>query len=234
MLEVKNLSVGYTGRYTIRNVNLSFEPGKCYAVIGKNGCGKSRLLRICAGMLQPTSGTVSLDGEDLRFLRSDIRAKRIGYMDAGRTASIKTVEQFMIQSRRPGFLGQKEMTCEDWNRVYSALNSMKACGLMHIPVNQLSDGECQRVKIAGLLARDSTCLLMDEPTIYMDSESRQIFHRQLQQLKHTKRIVIFATHDMELALKCSDEIIAIDLGKEVYQSDTATVAAGILFHKIFA
>ena len=233
MLEVKNLSVGYTGRYIIRNVNLLFEPGKCYAVVGKHGCGKSRLLRACAGILQPENGTVFLDGEDLHFLRSDIRAKKIGYMGAQRTTSVKTVEQFMVQSRRPGFRGQKNMTCEDWNRVYNALNSMKACGLMHIPVSQLSDGACQRIRIAGLLAQDSAYLVMDEPTVFLDSESRQIFHRQLLQLKYAKKTVIFATHDIDLALKCSDEMIAIDLGREICQGDTASIVEGGTFQKIF-
>lgn len=188
---------------------------------------------MCAGMLQPENGTVLLDGKDLRILQSDVRAKKIGYIDTKRTASTKIVEQFMIQSCKPGLRGRKDMTCEDWNRVYNALNSMKACGLMHMPVDRLSDGECQRIKIAGLLAQDSACLLMDEPTIHMDSESRRIFHRQLQQLKQEKKTIIFATHDMELALKCSDEMIAIDPGREVCQGDTATVAAGRIFQKTF-
>ncbi|NLK36982.1 MAG: ABC transporter ATP-binding protein, partial [Epulopiscium sp.] len=56
MLELKNLSVGYDGRYVIRDVNLSFESGRIYTMIGKNGCGKSTLLKSCSGLLNPKTG----------------------------------------------------------------------------------------------------------------------------------------------------------------------------------
>lgn len=229
MLECKNLSVGYEGRYMISKVDITFEPGKIYAIVGKNGAGKSVLLKTCAGQLKPKTGTVVLDGDNVNFATEN----RVAFMEKKSLSGTVTVEQWMLNGCQIGNFGQKKATPENLKRIHAALSAMRAVGLKSLPMNRLSCGERQRVLIAGLLAKNADYLFLDEPEAGLDEQFRNVLRRQLLQQKEDGKTVVFVTHDLGLATDISDEIIAVDLGREVHMGTPEKLEKDGVLQRVF-
>ena len=233
MLELNNLSVGYDGRYVIRNVDLSFEPGNIYTIIGKNGSGKSTLLKSCSGLLTPKVGSVLLDGKELSKYPANQRAQKISYLSQSTNTPNITVKRLLAHARFPHLSYPKKLRQEDINIIYRALGDMKAACFIHDSLRELSGGERQRVYLAMQLAQDTPILLLDEPTTYLDIEYQLSLMELLQKLKAQGKTIIMVLHDLEQALKYSDQIIAIDAGKEIYTGTPDEILAGGILRKVF-
>ena len=233
MLELNNLSVGYDGRYVIRNVDLSFEPGNIYTIIGKNGSGKSTLLKSCSGLLTPKVGSVLLDGKELSKYPANQRAQKISYLSQSTNTPNITVERLLAHARFPHLSYPKKLRQEDINIIYRALGDMKAACFIHDSLRELSGGERQRVYLAMQLAQDTPILLLDEPTTYLAIEYQLSLMELLQKLKAQGKTIIMVLHDLEQALKYSDQIIAIDAGKEIYTGTPDEILAGGILRKVF-
>lgn len=233
MLELKNLSVGYDGRYVIRNVNLTFEPGMIYTIVGKNGSGKSTLLKSCSGLLTPKVGTVFLDGKELSKYPANQRAQKVSYLSQSTSTPNITVERLLAHARFPYLSYPKKLKMEDWNIIYKAMGDMKAAGFMHDSLRQLSGGEQQRIFLAMQLAQDTPILLLDEPTTYLDIEYRLSLMELLQKLKSEGKTIIMVLHDLQQALKYSDRIIAIDAGREVFTGTPEEILQNGTLKKVF-
>ena len=233
MLELKNLSVGYDGRYVIRNVNLIFEPGMIYTIIGKNGSGKSTLLKSCSGLLTPKVGSVLLDGKELSKYAANQRAQKISYLSQSTNTPNITVERLLAHARFPHLSYPKKLRDEDIRIIYRALGDMKAQCFIHSSLRELSGGERQRVYLAMQLAQDTPILLLDEPTTYLDIEYQLSLMELLQKLKAQGKTIIMVLHDLEQALKYSDQIIAVDAGKDIYTGTPEEILADGTLKKIF-
>ena len=233
MLELKNLSVGYDGRYVIRNVNLSFEPGMIYTIIGKNGSGKSTLLKSCSGLLTPKVGSVLLDGKELSKYPANQRAQKISYLSQSTNTPNITVERLLAHARFPHLSYPKKLRDEDIRIIYRKLGDMKAQCFIHSSLRELSGGERQRVYLAMQLAQDTPILLLDEPTTYLDIEYQLSLMELLQKLKAQGKTIFMVLHDLEQALKYSDQIIAVDAGKDIYTGTPEEILADGTLKKIF-
>ena len=233
MLELKNLSVGYDGRYVIRYVNLSFEPGMIYTIIGKNGSGKSTLLKSCSGLLKPKVGSVLLDGKELSQYPANQRAQKVSYLSQSTSTPNITVERLMAHARFPHLSYPKKLQREDINIIYRALGDMRAQCFVHDSLRELSGGERQRVYLAMQLAQDTDILLLDEPTTYLDIEYQLSLMKLLQKLKAQGKTIIMVLHDLEQTLKYSDRIIAIDAGKEIHTGTPEEILNSGILKKVF-
>jgi ABC-type cobalamin/Fe3+-siderophores transport system ATPase subunit len=233
MLELKNLSVGYDGRYVIRDVNLSFESGRIYTMIGKNGCGKSTLLKSCSGLLNPKTGSVLLDGKELHQYLPNERAKKISYLSQSTNTPNITVERLLAHARFPHLSYPKKLRQEDWNIIYKSLEEMNAKGFANTSLRALSGGERQRIYLAMQLAQDTKILLLDEPTTYLDIEYQLSLMKLLEKLKQQGKTIVMVLHDLEQALKYSDYIIAIDTEKEIYTGMPEKILNDGILRKIF-
>ena len=233
MLELKNLSVGYDGRYVIRNVNLSFEPGMIYTIVGKNGSGKSTMLKACSGLLTPKVGSVLLDGKELSKYPSNQRAQLVSYLSQVNSVPNITVERLLAHARFPHLSYPKKLRQEDVSIIYKALGEMRASCFVHDSLRELSGGERQRVYLAMQLAQDTDILLLDEPTTYLDIEYQLSLMELLQKLKAQGKTIIMVLHDLQQALKYSDRIIAIDAGKEIYTGTPEEMLSKGILKKVF-
>ena len=233
MLELKNLSVGYDGRYVIRNVNLTFEPGMIYTIVGKNGSGKSTLLKSCSGLLTPKVGSVLLDGKELSKHSSSQRAQKVSYLSQSTSIPNITVERLMAHARFPHLSYPKKLRQEDVSIIYTALGEMKAACFVHSSLRELSGGERQRVYLAMQLAQNTDILLLDEPTTYLDIEYQLSLMELLQKLKAQGKTIIMVLHDLQQTLKYSDRIIAIDAGKEIYTGTPEEILKNGILRKVF-
>lgn len=215
MLEAKNIKVGYAGRLQTQKTDLVFQSGMIYSVIGKNGCGKSGLLKCMAGLYRSKSGTVLLDGKDVFMMPSAELFSRIGYLPAERKISGLPVE-YVVGGALP-------LNAYTWTRIseaqragiYKTLSEWRLSGLSEIPLSKLSRGECQRVYLAALARQDPDILILDEPTLGLDPESKNLFLNQLEKWKQAGKTVIYATQDLNLVLHHADEVVVVDAGREV-------------------
>ena len=189
-------------------VSFSVGRGQFAGVTGASGCGKTTLLNILTGMLKPDSGTVCVDGTDLRTLRgkalSALRAQKIGYMMQGNVLLPDlTVMQNLLF---PAQLAEKKVTeaqaeaLAEQLRISSILGSYPA---------GISGGEYRRVMLARILLLDTPVLAADEPTSNLDSVSAQIVREILHTRKESGVTLLVATHDREL-LQSADTVICMD------------------------
>lgn len=216
MLELRDISVGYDRRYSVRHVNLKFEPGKIYGVIGKNGSGKSGLLETCAGIRSPKTGTVLLKGKDLLGYSSKERAKWISYLPQHRKDSRLSAQQLFANRKFPFPLPGCRLSREERSKFYCAMGRMQAAGFAEAPLGDLSRGEQQRVALALVLALDTPVVLLDEPLAFLDRDGQTSFLELLRRLKQQGKTIVLTIHDLPLALRCSDVLVMIDAGKEIY------------------
>ena len=215
MLEANHIAVGYEGRLQTRKTDLVFAPGRVYAVIGKNGCGKSGLLKCLAGVQKSKTGTVLLDGSDVSMMPAGERMPKIGYLPTEPKASGLTVE-YTVNGLFPLYTYSRPRLSEDVrNQIHKTLGEWKLSGLAGIPLTRLSRGECQRVHLAALVRQDPQILILDEPATGLDPEFKSLFLNQLVRWKQDGKTVIFATQDLNMALHHADKLVIVDAGKEV-------------------
>jgi iron complex transport system ATP-binding protein len=216
MISASGLSIGYRKGKSVNkvqtNLNLSATEGSLVAILGPNGCGKSTLLRTLAGILDPLEGTVQVQHKPLHTLSLEERAKQMSLVltDAIQVVYM-TVRDLVAMGRHPyttlfGHLTDHDKTCVD-----KALEAVHMTAFDHRYVQELSDGERQRVMIAKALAQDTPLVLLDEPTSHLDLPNRIETILLLRELTNTwGKTVLLSTHEIDLALRLADSIWLMD------------------------
>lgn len=201
MLELHELTIGHKGHAVASHLSHSFAEGTLTLLTGHNGAGKSTLLRTMAGLLPPISGPQSLL----------LRQKPISTYTPRQLARLRaivqthyepvdlTVEQVVGMGRAP-YMGMADtLSPDDAQAVAHALEACSIATFAQRSFSRLSDGERQRVMIAAALAQDTPVILLDEPTAFLDYDSRQQHFRLLRTLADHGKCLICATHDLDMA-----------------------------------
>ena len=233
MLELKNVSVGYTGKEVLPHINYSFEPGMIHTIIGKNGCGKSTLLKCCAGLLPPNAGSVLLHGKEVSRYPSEVRAQNLSYLSQDRNTPNITVERLLAHSRFPHLTYPKKLRSEDREIIHQSLAAMQAEQFASCSLRELSGGERQRVYLAMQLAQDTPILLLDEPTTYLDIEYQLLLMEVLTDSKKEGKTIIMVLHDLEQALRYSDRLIAVHADKKITSGTPEVILENGTLRKVF-
>lgn len=213
--EARDLSVGYDGKDIFTGLNLAIKPGEVTTLIGANGCGKSTLLRTFGRLLTPRAGTVELHGTPLKSQGAKAIARQVAILpQKPLTPTATTVRELVARGRYPHQSLWKSWSTGDDSHVYDALVATGTLELAEREVSSLSGGQLQRVWIALVLAQNTEAILLDEPTTYLD------LAHQLDVLRLVKRInkernatVVMVLHDLNLAARYSDRLIAVGGGK---------------------
>jgi len=208
-LQVQALSVGHRGRPPlIEGLTLRAEAGEFIALIGRNGIGKTTLLRTLAGLLPAAGGSVALDGADLHRMAPAERARQVAVVVTDRLAVPgMRVRDLVATGRHPhtGWWGQR--TADDERRIDEALVMADAMPLSDRLVNTLSDGERQRTALARALAQGPKMLLLDEITAFLDLPSRvSVMSRLRRHARASGCLVVLSSHDLELCLQLADRL----------------------------
>ncbi|WP_420963397.1 ABC transporter ATP-binding protein [Brucella sp. IR073] len=222
---VEGLSLTIDGKAILRDVSLPFPKGELIGILGHNGSGKSTLMRIMARQQKPTAGRIQVFDEDLDKLAERDFARRVAYLpqDIGAGADM-TVRELVACGRYPwhGALGR--FSARDAEKVEAALAATRIEGLAARLVGTLSGGERQRVWIAMLIAQDSECLLLDEPTAALDIAHQMEILSLVRGLCHSSGLsVIVVLHDINMAARFCDRIHALKNGQVVASGTPASI-----------
>lgn len=219
------------GSLVVDGVSLDPQPGDMVGLLGPNGSGKSSLLHVMCGAVKPTSGVVSLDGEDLKSLRRKDVARAVAVVGQHADTDVDiTVQDVVRLGRIPhrGTFGGDPAT--DAAAVGAALEHTGLADKAHRKWHMLSGGERQRVQIARALAQEPRELLLDEPTNHLD------IHHQLEILALVARLPItsvVALHDLNLAAMFCDQLVVMKQGTVVAAGRPADVLTERLIADVY-
>ena len=207
-LETQNLSVGYRRRVVLDNLNLSAAEGELVALIGRNGLGKSTLLRTIARLQPALSGEVTVANQPLgQYSRSELAALLSIVSTEPVGVSHLTVRQLVAFGRFPHTNWIGKLTEKDAILVEEAMQLVGIESLGNKNLHEISDGERQRAMIARALAQDTALILLDEPTAFLDMPNRYEIIYLLQRLTRTKKkTILFSTHDLNIAMYQADKL----------------------------
>ena len=213
-LELNALCAGYGGGTVLRDVSACFESGRLSVIVGRNGAGKSTMLRAMAGML-PAGDAVLLDGVSVRTFTGPQRASRIGYLPQRLRSPEMTVQTLVSHGRfsRLGF--SKALGDADREKIRLALQQTGMEELRHRTLPTLSGGELQRAYCAMVIAQDPDFLLLDEPTAFLDAEAGIRLTEILRGLTEAGKGVILTCHDLPLAFSIADRVLVLSGGRKV-------------------
>ncbi|MFB6164835.1 MAG: ABC transporter ATP-binding protein [Haloarculaceae archaeon] len=210
MIDLSNVAAGYD-EPVVSDVSFAVDRGEAVAVLGPNGVGKSTLLRTVLGLRAPLAGTVTIDGDDVTTLERRTIARRLGYVPQSEpTALPSTVFETVLTGRKPHTTWRP--TAEDRRVVGEALAELDIADLAMESLSTLSGGQRQQVRLARALAQRPAGLVLDEPTSSLD------LRHELDVLAHVRALaddgiaVLFAMHDLELALRFADRLVFLAEG----------------------
>lgn len=194
VIEVEHVNLGQHAHPVLEDVSLTVNEHEFHAIIGPNGGGKTTLLKVILGLIRPDSGTVKVMGGTAHAMRA-----HLGYVPQFRTFDFQfpiSVEDMVI-SGRLGHLDSpfRRLSNEDRYAADEAMATMEITHLKDRPIHDISGGERQRAIIARALAGKPSVLLLDEPTVYVDSPTAERFYDILSRLRESMTIVL-VTHDI--------------------------------------
>ncbi|WP_394342365.1 metal ABC transporter ATP-binding protein [Salinigranum rubrum] len=213
VIELADVSFGYTASPVVRDVSLRIDSGEYVAIVGPNGSGKSTLMKLMLGLLRPDDGTVRLFGEPAHGFDD---GARIGYVAQHASAAKEmpiTVREVVRMGRFP-HVGFGRLSRADHVIVDRALETVGMSTFADRRVTQLSGGQRQRAFIARALASEADLLVLDEPTVGVDAESVEAFYRLLESLNAEGITVLLIEHDLGAVTDHAARVVC--LNREVY------------------
>lgn len=221
--------------FTLEALSFQAKPGEMVAILGPNASGKSTLLQLISGALEPLSGRVSLNGFAIHSLPPKTRAQRIALVQQeSRLLFPARVWEFVMQGRHAHGRGVRFETDDDVTIVKNALAQVHADHLSDRWMNKISGGEKQRVILARALAQQPLLLLLDEPTLHLDIGAQVDLLESLRNLAAQNRYtVVVVTHELSLAGEYADQIVLMQKGKCLRVGPPASVYQRDLLEQVF-
>lgn len=212
IIEVRDVSFSYDSVRVLKSITFTVEEGAYVAILGPNGGGKTTLLKILLGLLEPRSGTVRVFGEDVRVFQ---HRERISYVpqrglkvDAQFPATVAEVVESGVVAGHGVLHGIHASTR---TAIRQAMQTTGIAQLSGRLVSNLSGGEQQRVYVARALAGQPKILILDEPTAGIDVDAQAHFYKFLKQLNTNLGLtILFASHDVDVITRQADTVLCIN------------------------
>ena len=233
LLDALGVGVALGGRPVLRDVSFQIRAGERVALVGPNGAGKTTLLRALVGLL-PTTGTLCLLGRPVHEWSARDRAREVALVRQQTSLAVDfTVAEIVGLGRAPHLGWLDALGAPDRARVDAALDALDLAAFADRPVPALSGGEQQRVFLAQALAQDAPLLLLDEPTAHLDIRHQLDLLRRVRRLADGGRTVVAAIHDLELAARFADRVLALADGRLVAGGTPADVFTPARLRAVF-
>lgn len=240
-LSVEQVSYAYAPNpsqaplFTLEALSFQAKPGELVAILGPNACGKSTLLKLISGALEPLSGRIFLNGFATHSLPVKTRAQRIALVQQeSRLLFPARAWEFVMQGRHPYGGGLRFESEED---ILIANNALAQVGASHLAdrwMDKVSGGEKQRIILARALAQQPLLLLLDEPTLHLDIGAQVDLLESLRRLAAQNRYtVIVVTHELNLAGEYADQVVLLQRGKCLRVGSPAAVLQREILEQVF-
>jgi len=212
ILTLDSLKIGYvSGRekhILLPPLDATANKGELIAVLGRNGIGKSTLLRTLTGIQPSLGGGINLAGKNLRDYSRTELARKVGYIS---TEIVKvnnmSVYDLVALGRFPHTNWIGKITSDDNEKIMDAIEKTSMLAFCNNNISELSDGERQKAMIARILAQDTDIMVMDEPTAFLDIGSKYEILNLLHRLSQINdKTIVFSTHDLHMAVSQSDKV----------------------------
>lgn len=214
-MELKEVAVGYKKTVLVDGISFTVSSGEIVSLIGRNGAGKSTILKSIAGQLALLGGTVSIGEMDLAFASGKLRAQKMAVMTTGRVRTeLMSCRDVIEQGRYPytGSLGI--LSNEDHAIVEEIIERASCMDIADADFMELSDGQKQRVLLARALVQKPEVLILDEPTSFLDLKYKLELLGLVKKLAKEQNIaVIMSLHELDFAKTISDTVVCIMDGK---------------------
>ena len=212
-LRVAHLTKRYGGQIILNDVSFEVAPGETLVLLGPSGCGKTTLLKTLNRLIEPDSGTIEINGRDVRQQKPEVLRRGIGYViqQVGLLPHLTVAQNIGLV---PGLLGRP--AADTAARTTALLNRLHlpAARFAELLPAQLSGGQAQRVGLARALAADPPVVLLDEPFGALDPLTRAAVRRDFRELDELRRkTVVLVTHDVQEAFELADRILLLNEGR---------------------
>jgi ABC-type cobalamin/Fe3+-siderophores transport system ATPase subunit len=213
MIKLENITSGYNRTEIIKDINIAFEEGSITSIIGKNGCGKTTLLRTASNLLKPFRGKIKIAGKDITGFSSKELAKKISFLPQLRSVPNITVYNLVMHGRYPYLGFSRTPQKQDIEFIEKSIEKMGLKKYTNKNVQELSGGQRQKVYIAMVLAQDTDIIFLDEPTTYLDINHQLEILEIIKKLKLMSKTIVMVLHDLSSALSYSDKICLMKKGE---------------------
>ena len=211
MIRLNDLTIGYGHRILLQHASATIPAGELVALVGRNGTGKSTLLRAIAGLGERLGGEIRLDGHSLETLLPQQLATTVSFVTTERVRIPNLrCEDVVALGRAPytNWIGRVQE--QDKAIVERSLELVGMAAFAEKTMDRMSDGECQRVMIARALAQDTPIILLDEPTSFLDIRYKlELLSVLKRMVRENDLAVLLSLHELDLARRISDTVICV-------------------------
>jgi iron complex transport system ATP-binding protein len=233
-MRADGVTLAYDDRVVASDLDVTITDGSFTVIVGPNACGKSTLLKAIARVLKPRAGTVLLDGRDISSYASRHVARQLGMLPQSPVVpSSIVVEDLVARGRFAHQRLLRQWSDQDEHAVAEAMRLTEVTDLADRFVEELSGGQRQRVWLAMALAQQTSILLLDEPTTFLDLAHQFEVLDLCADLHDQGRTVVAVLHDLNHACRYATELIVMKDGAVVAQGDPATVMTAGLVADVF-
>ena len=216
-IKTSNLSFKYdkkAGKSVLNSVNLEIKEGTINVLLGLNGCGKTTLIKLLAGLEKPTSGTILYDGQDLQTIKIKDRAKKFSYVpQQANVTSDVPVRQYLSYGTTNTLAFYEHPGKEEMKWVEEVAEKLHISHLLDKNLGEISGGELQTVLIACSLVQNTPIMLLDEPTSALDMKNQNLVLSILKDVaKEQKKTIILSSHNPNHALFLDSNVVLLHDG----------------------
>jgi iron complex transport system ATP-binding protein len=234
VLELNNISCGYNKMPIYEEINFTVHPGSIVCIMGRNGIGKTTLLKTILGSLNILNGSITLNGKDILSYSNKERAQQIGYVPQSHVPPFPySVRDVVVMGRTPHLSIFSVPGDSDYSQADEILKKIGIEYLKEKIYTEISGGERQLVIIARALIQNPKILIMDEPTASLDYGNQIKIINTIKALAKEKISVIMTTHHPEQAFECADLVVAMTENKVISTGLPAEVLTEELIEEIY-
>lgn len=214
LVNISKLTIGYQKCAIVKDISAVVMPNELICLIGRNGQGKSTLIKTLCKLLAPISGNVAINSNNLFKLSDNEFSKLISVVLTSKINIYNTtVKEFVAYGRYPHTNWIGKLTKTDQGLIN---NAIELCGINHLvnrDFSSLSDGEKQKVNIARAIAQHTPIIILDEPTAHLDLVNNIEIFKLLKELTQThQKTILFSTHHIESAIRMADQLWVVESG----------------------
>ena len=209
-IQVRNLSCGYNGKVVINNISFNVKSGEICCILGPNGAGKTTLFKTMLQIMQPLSGSVCINGENITKWSPKKISGYLAYVSQYHVPPFPYIVEDVIMLGRissTGYFGKP--TKQDYNIVNETMNLMGISYLKEKAYTDISGGERQLVMIARAMAQQPDFLILDEPTASLDYGNTLKVLREIKRLQQQGYGIIMTTHSPDQAFLCNSNVVLL-------------------------